>query len=63
VETNLVTLCMTIRECHLEIGHGTLWPSFNPFLENHLERLHRDPKSRPVVEKEAKAASRQAPKG
>jgi len=58
-ESNLVTLCMSYRDCHLEIGHGFRWPSFNPRLEEHLVRLHQDPKSRPLIEKEAKAAARQ----
>jgi 5-methylcytosine-specific restriction endonuclease McrA len=55
--TNLVTLCMTIRECHLEIGHGTFWKLFNARLEEHLQRLRLNPKDRQQVEKEARSSA------
>lgn len=29
---NFITLCMDKNECHLRIGHGDDWQSYNPFV-------------------------------
>ena len=36
---NLITLCMDINECHLEIGHGGSFQYYNPKVEIHAQRF------------------------
>lgn len=47
-ESNLITLCMDEKECHLEVGHGDSWKCYNPKVEDDAKKLlacdsqHRD---------------------
>lgn len=41
-ENNLITLCMSPRECHLLIGHGDNFKAYNPFVENDCQTLQHD---------------------
>ena len=58
-EKNLITLCMDDNECHLIIGHGDSWRSYNPHVkedsikfskadEPHREFLIEEVKSRRI---------------
>ena len=37
--TNLVTLCMSEQECHLDIGHNGSWKDYNERLDEVLSAL------------------------
>ena len=37
--SNLITLCMDNNECHLEIGHGGSFKSFNPYVRPFAQRF------------------------
>lgn len=37
--SNLITLCMDKNECHLEIGHGGSFKSFNPYVKSFAQRF------------------------
>lgn len=39
VETNLLVLCMDINECHLRLGHGGSFKSYNPKIKIHAQRF------------------------
>ncbi len=39
---NLITLCMSTRECHLLIGHGDNFKAYNPNVEQDAATLHQD---------------------
>ena len=41
-ESNLVTLCMDKRECHLRIAHGSSWRSYSPKLVEFIKILKGD---------------------
>jgi hypothetical protein len=41
-ESNLVTLCMGERECHLRIAHGSSWRTYSPNIEKYIEILKKD---------------------
>lgn len=30
LDSNLISLCMSQNECHLKLGHGDSWKSYNP---------------------------------
>ena len=36
---NLITLCMSLNKCHLELGHGDDFHAINPFLLMEVEEL------------------------
>lgn len=41
-ESNLITLCMDTKECHLLIGHGNFFKAYNPNVESDAEELAND---------------------
>ena len=41
-KNNLVTLCMSKRECHLLIAHGGLFSAYNPHIESDIKILQDD---------------------
>lgn len=41
---NLVVLCMDINECHLLIGHGDSWKSYNPNVKKDVIRFNSSDK-------------------
>lgn len=46
-ESNLITLCMDIEECHLNIGHGGSYKCYNPsVIKNAKEYLNNKDKSK-----------------
>jgi len=54
-EANLLSLCMGGYECHLRIGHGDDFQSYNPKVDKHVLILVASPTSRPEVERVARA--------
>jgi 5-methylcytosine-specific restriction enzyme A len=54
-ETNLITLCMSDKECHLMIGHGDDFKAYNPNIEADAKKLHKDISKFATVEAEAKS--------
>ena len=65
--TNLITLCMSINECHIHIGHGGSYKYFNPKVQEHsalmfqsLKPLHRVNPKNPIWP-EAKEIRRDKP--
>lgn len=54
-ETNLITLCMSNKECHLLIGHGDDFKAYNPNIESDVKKLHKDISKFATVEAEAKS--------
>jgi 5-methylcytosine-specific restriction protein A len=53
-ETNLITLCMSAKECHLMIGHGDNFKAYNPNIEPDAVTLHKDISKFNLVAAEAK---------
>jgi hypothetical protein len=41
-ESNLVTLCMDKKECHLRIAHGSSWRYYVPRIGEFIEILKKD---------------------
>lgn len=41
-ENNLITLCMNAHECHLKIGHGGSFRSYNANIEEDVKTLKQD---------------------
>jgi hypothetical protein len=41
-ESNLITLCMGNKECHLMIGHGDNFKAYNPNITADAQTLHKD---------------------
>ena len=39
---NLITLCMSRKECHLVIGHGSHFSAYNPQIEKDVKILQDD---------------------
>lgn len=54
-ETNLITLCMGGKECHLLIGHGNLFRAYNPNIETDAQLLNKDISQFDSVAAKAKA--------
>jgi len=50
---NLIALCMGLRECHLKIGHGGNFRTFNPNASRHAIEAFTNPKNRSVIESRA----------
>lgn len=44
-EDNLITLCMSDNECHLQIGHGDSWQRYNPRVEEDAKKFMSSDKS------------------
>jgi hypothetical protein len=53
-ENNLITLCMSKKECHLLIGHGNDFKAYNPNIEKDTEILEKDISKFSEIEKTAK---------
>jgi len=58
--TNLITLCMSRKECHLHIGHGGGYKFFNPSVRVHSGMVQANVRLRSVWTL-AKAARRDKP--
>lgn len=59
---NVLWLCSGVAECHLRIGHGGDWRTWNPTVARHVAQLRRGPYLFPLVAQEAaQAAVRQRP--
>jgi hypothetical protein len=41
-ESNLISLCMSLKECHLKIAHGGSFKSYNPNLLEDVKALQQD---------------------
>ena len=41
-ESNLVTLCMGLKECHLRIAHGSSWRCYSPKISDFIKILKED---------------------
>jgi hypothetical protein len=52
---NLISLCMDVNECHLHIGHGGNWKSYNPNVVADAEAVLTKAKSMEQVIVEAKS--------
>lgn len=39
---NLITLCMSKKECHLVIGHGSYFSAYNKNIEDDVKVLQKD---------------------
>lgn len=52
--TNLISLCMTMHECHLKIGHGSDFRAFNPNSRHDARLVLADPTKRAGIEAHAK---------
>ncbi len=53
-ESNLVTLCMGKRECHLRIGHGSSWRCYVLQIEEYINLLKEDLSKFKKIASEAK---------
>jgi hypothetical protein len=59
--TNLIALCMSKSECHLNLGHGDDFATFNPMVRSHCERFRLSTaKERAAIVADAKAQRRRA---
>lgn len=57
--SNLVTLCMSRSECHLDIGHGGDFKAYNPDVLEHAGEFHdADARLRLKIEAAARALRR-----
>lgn len=55
VQENLITLCMDTSGCHLKLGHGGSFSTFNPsVVEDAVEYLNSAPAERRKILEEAK---------
>lgn len=52
--TNLLSLCMGVKECHLRIGHGDDFKAYNPMVLRHAKTALEKPEHREAIEGEAK---------
>lgn len=53
---NLITLCMSENECHLEIGHGDSWKCYNPHVEEDSKKYRESTvEQRKLIEEEVKS--------
>jgi hypothetical protein len=52
---NLITLCMSRKECHLQIGHGDDFKAYNPNVETDATTLQKDISKFAAVAEQAKA--------
>lgn len=57
---NLISLCMGKLECHLRIGHGGSFKSYNPNVAGDAAEARSFPARRPLIEKRAKAGRKVA---
>ena len=55
-QKNLITLCMTMNECHLRIGHGGSFSAYDPHVVSDAAQLLAYPELRKAIEKRAKAS-------
>jgi 5-methylcytosine-specific restriction endonuclease McrA len=51
--TNFIVLCMSKKECHLKIGHGGSFHTYNPHVERDATEVLMDKGARMRVEMEA----------
>lgn len=51
--TNLITLCMDTKECHLHIGHGGSFKQYNPNVRKDAAEALAHPEKFDVLVKEA----------
>lgn len=56
--TNLVTLCMSREACHIDLGHGGSFDSYNPFIIEDALEFRKDRSARERLKIEAKARVR-----
>lgn len=54
-ETNLITLCMSDNECHLRVGHGGDFKSYNPNVVQDIQEVHAGNYTLLTVAEKAKA--------
>lgn len=52
---NLISLCMSKKECHLMIGHGNDFKSYNPNIERDAHTLNKDISKFSIIAAKAKA--------
>jgi hypothetical protein len=57
---NLITLCMGTNECHLTIGHGGDWKSFNGTVLSDALMVKDKPDDRKIVVERAHANRKKA---
>jgi 5-methylcytosine-specific restriction enzyme A len=53
--SNLITLCMSRKECHLELGHLGNWKGFNPDVRTDAKKALEHPDRFEEIVKTAKA--------
>ena len=54
-EGNLITLCMGKSECHLALGHGDSFNTYNPHVVPDVRVVAADPSTLPEIAAKAKA--------
>jgi hypothetical protein len=54
-QTNLITLCMGTKECHLVIGHGGDFHHYNPNVLGDAQTVLNDPSKFAAVKANAEA--------
>jgi hypothetical protein len=54
-ENNLVTLCMSKKECHLLIGHLDSFKKFNPNIDSDIKNIKLHPEKREEILKKSLA--------
>jgi hypothetical protein len=57
---NLLTLCMDVRDCHLKLGHGGNFKTYNPHVRMDLLKIAANPYSETAIVEEAKATRKAA---
>ena len=53
-ESNLITLCMDEKDCHLSLGHGGNFKCWNPNVIEDASTVRQDQTKRSAIEKFAK---------
>lgn len=53
--TNLITLCMSDKECHLHIGHGGSFKQYNPNVRQDAAKALANPNEFDAIVKQAMA--------
>jgi hypothetical protein len=54
--SNLITLCMSKKECHHDIGHGNDYRAYNPYVVKHAKMALLEDLPRERIEQLAKEA-------
>lgn len=50
---NLITLCMSRKECHLIVGHLNSFKKYNPNIDEDIKKLIQHPEQKDVILKQS----------